>query len=135
MTSFDSGSLAAAVPSLTWTLTVQRNQLYQFELAATASSTAQVQMDIYDAHGNDVFTLRATSTLPPVTGHIYLSTGSYTVKFSEIPQGNGAMPAVDFSLIGLIITDPISPRPDTGISATKSGGTTTGGTSLQTSYA
>jgi hypothetical protein len=134
LTSFDSGSLSAALPAQTWALTVQRNQLYQFELSASASSAAQVQMDIYDANGNDLFTLRATAGLPAVTGHVYLAAGTYTVRFTAIAQAGGAVPAVDFSLIGEIITDPISPRPDTGISATStSGGTTsTGG---RTSYA
>jgi hypothetical protein len=137
LTNFDGGSLSAALPAQVWALSVQRNQLYQFELSASASSAAQVQMDVYDASGKDLFTLRATSTLPPVTGHVYLTAGTYSVRFTEIAQGGGAMPAVDFSLIGEIITDPISPRPDTGISATTSpgGNTTTGGPGGQTYYA
>ena len=53
-------------------------------------------MDIYDASGNDLFTLRATSTLPAVTGHIYLAAGTYTVRFTAIAQAGGAVPAVDF---------------------------------------
>jgi hypothetical protein len=126
LTNFDSGTLSPTTPTTAWTLSVSRNQLYQFELSASASAAAQVQMDVYDSAGNEVFTLRATSTLPAVTGHVYLSTGNYTVRFTAVPQGNGVIPNVAFDLTGLIISDPIGPQPDTGItSPTPAPGTAT----------
>jgi hypothetical protein len=115
LTTFDSGSLTSASPQSSLSLSVDRNQLYEFILSSAAASSANVEMDIYDASGALVFTLQSTAGSPPSTGHVYLKTGTYTVRFTGTAPGGGALPTTAFSLTGQIISDPIGPQQDTGI--------------------
>ncbi len=82
LTDFADGTLPAAQPQTWQTLTVGQNQLYEFILAAAAASQVEARMDIYDAAGNLVFTLDAYAGMPGSSGHVYLKSGTYSVRLT-----------------------------------------------------
>ena len=112
LTQFATGQLSAARRQTTLTLTVGQNQLMEVILAAAAPSSATVEMDIFDAAGNLVFVLRSTAGEPAGTGHVYLTAGAYTVRFSGPPPAGSPTPPVTFTWTGRSISDPIGPRAD-----------------------
>jgi hypothetical protein len=134
LTAFAGGSLSSAQTQTWRTLTVGQNQLYEFLLSAAAASQAETRMDIYDAAGNVVFTLRTYMGVPASSGHVYLLAGTYTVRFAAAAPPSTAIPAIDFNLTGRVISDPIGPQTASSTTATKSGTMTTySGTTTTTS--
>jgi hypothetical protein len=97
-------------------LTVAKNQLYEFILNADAAAAAEVRMQIFDSAGKLVFTLTSYAGEPASTGHIYLKAGMYTVRFAEAAPSGATLPSTAFTLTGRIISDPIGPRTDGGTS-------------------
>ena len=108
------GTLTASAPGVQRTLTVDQNRLYQFILGAAAGADAQVKMEILDAAGAVVFTLRSYAGMSASSGHVYLRAGTYTVRFSAAAPPGAALPAVNFTLTGRGISDPIGPQPEGG---------------------
>jgi hypothetical protein len=121
LTTFASGRLSADDPQDWSTLTVAESRLYEFILSAAANALAQVRMDIYDSAGSIVFTLRSYTGKPASTGHVYLKAGTYRVQYSAAAPPASALPAVDYSLTGRIVSDPIGPRRDKGDDAVAPG--------------
>jgi hypothetical protein len=118
LTGFGSGTLTASQPQAWSKLAVSQNQLYEFILAANAPSGTELRYDIFDAAGNDIFTLRAYGGVPASTGHIYLRAGTYTVRYMAIAPSGTALPTTSFTLTGRMISDPIGPQKDTGTTPT-----------------
>jgi len=65
-------------------------------------------MTIYDQSGNVVFSLQAQTGQPPVTGVVYLLTGTYTIDYSVASTG-GVFAPVTYWLLGEILSDPQGP--------------------------
>jgi hypothetical protein len=107
-------TLTKSAPQQTRTLTVGQNRLYEFILSASAASAAEVRMDVFNAAGNLVFSLRSYAGDPAASGHVYLAAGTYTVRFSASAPSGSQLPNVAFVLMGRVISDPIGPRTDDG---------------------
>jgi hypothetical protein len=121
LTGFASGRLTASAPQTWSTLTVTQNRLYEFILSAAAAGQAEVRLDIFNAAGTVVFTLRSYAGVPASTGHIYLTAGTYRLLFSAAAPPGNQLPAVDFALSGRVVSDPIGPRKDPGTDPAKPG--------------
>jgi len=113
--------LTAAAPQTASTLTVARNQLYDFVLSATATALAEVRLDVLDGNGAVVFTLRSYAGAPASTGHVYLTAGTYRLVYSAAAPSGQNLPAVDFSLTGRVVSDPIGPQQDKEVDPVKGG--------------
>jgi hypothetical protein len=113
LTTFAAGGLSATQPQTTRTMTIGQNQLDEFILAASAAVAATVEMDIFDASGNLVFTLRAIAGQPASTSHVYLKAGTYSVTFTATAPPGSSPPPVNYTLTGQLISDPIAPQRDT----------------------
>ena len=118
-------------------LNMVQDGLFHFVLAAdngTKSSSANVNMTVYDQNGNVVLSLDATTGQPPVSAAVYLLTGTYTIRYS-VTTTSGAYFPVAFWLDGEILSDPIGPymttttNSSTSGSPPPSGGYTYGGSS------
>jgi hypothetical protein len=113
ITSFGSGTLNQSAPVDEHVVSVTKNRLYEFILAADNGPSGQgssVTMQILDVAGNVVFSLTATAGQPASTGHAYLKAGKYLVKITS-PD---AAPPLAYTLTGRLISDPIGPRTDDG---------------------
>ncbi len=118
---YGSGTISPTNGTVSQTLTLNRNQLYDFQLAANAGPSGawtQVRMEIVNASGEVVFVLDSYSGIPSATGQVYLRAGSYTVRYSAAASGNNALNPTDFTLRGRMISDPIGPTTVSSTSAT-----------------
>jgi hypothetical protein len=136
-----SGSVSATSPtSAAFTLTVNEDLIGHFVLSTTSTTatTASVQMTIYDASGNVVYTLAAMAgDTRSLTG--FLPAGVYTIRFTAVAPSGATAPTMSYKLFGIDISDPISPYPvststqdSTTTSGSTSGSTTTGSGSSAT---
>jgi hypothetical protein len=113
ITTFGSNTLTQSSPLDVKAVTVTKNRLYEFILAADdglSGQPASVTMQIFDAAGNLVFTLVANAGQPASSGHVYLKAGNYVVKLST----SDAAPPINYLLTGRLISDPIGPQTDDG---------------------
>jgi hypothetical protein len=107
-----SGSLNTG-DQLASTLYVGRSQAFGLALAATGPAGAAVQLTITNAAGQRVFTLNGR-TGDTVTGPTaLLAPGQYTLRITAA----GPAGAVNFSVNGGVITDPVGPQPVNSIAA------------------
>ena len=74
----------------------------------------EVRMDVFNAAGGLVFTLRSYAGDPAQSGHVYLAAGTYTVRFTALAPSGAQLPNVAFLLSTRVISDPIGPRTDDG---------------------
>jgi hypothetical protein len=126
----DFSTLATPVPQLTagtadptaapntFTLTVSADLLAHFVLSAGSSTTAGavVQMTIYDADGNVVYTLAAMAgDTRSLTG--FLAQGVYTIKFTAVAPNGTPVPPLSYRLYGIDVSDPITPYAEAPTSA------------------
>ena len=126
-----SGTLTAAASTSYSTLTTNGTRLTQFSLSASdaaGSATAAVRMTIFDANGNQVFTLVAYAGAPLVTGSVWLAAGTYTVVFNAAVAG-GSLPAITYQFSDLYLSEPDDPTP---VDPTDPTGTTTTPTGTST---
>jgi hypothetical protein len=101
------GTLTTQQPQQTWSLNLDQNQLFDLGLACSTSMQWQqgtMTATIYDSNNNAVFSLVATSGQPPVTGTVYLGTGSYTIRFTS------SVPNMSYCLNSMLLSDPIGPQ-------------------------
>jgi hypothetical protein len=119
---FDSGApvalteLANAVLSTptsvtTATFTMAQDGLFHFLLTAdngSTSSSANVNMTVYDQNGNVVVILDAATGQPPVSAVVYLLTGTYTIRYS-VTTTQGSFLPVAFWLDAELLSDPVGP--------------------------
>jgi hypothetical protein len=118
LSKWSSNTLTPSAPQKTQTLTVGQNRLYEFILSASAASAAEVRMEVFNAAGNLLFTLRSYAGDPAASGHVYLAAGAYTVRFTALAPTGSPLPNVAFVLMGRVISDPIGPRTDDGTGTT-----------------
>jgi hypothetical protein len=107
-----SNTLSQSAPVEARAVTVTKNRLFEFILAADTGLSGQagsVTMQILDAAGTVVFSLTATAGRPASTGHAYLKAGNYVVRLTTSDAG-----PVNYLLTGRLISDPIGPQPDDG---------------------
>jgi hypothetical protein len=119
------GSAVLSTPSSmsTATLTMAQDGLFHFVLAAdngSKSSSANVNMTVYDQNGNVVLSLDSTTGQPPVSAVVYLQTGTYTIRY-HVTATSGTYFPVAFWLDGEILSDPIGPYYTTTTSSPSNG--------------
>lgn len=126
LTQIDAGTLTAARTTQFSTLTINRSQVMHFVLSAGAVPTgiqAGVQLGVFDSAGNVVTHLFAKAG-QAISATVYLGVGNYTLRFCGLAPGSDPLPALDYSLKGISLTDPIAPvSPEPGTN--QNGGTTT----------
>jgi hypothetical protein len=118
-----SNTLTSSAPQNTSTLKVTQNAVFAFTLSANEGSStaaAEVQMQIFDANGNLLFTLIAYAGQQASTGTVYLQSGTYTVRLTAVPKTAGQLPPLYYTLAGLVLSDPQGPQP---VDSTGSGST------------
>jgi hypothetical protein len=111
LTALDKGVMSTPSSVSTATLTMAQDGLFHFVLAAangSTSSSANVNMTVYDQNGNVVLSLNSTTGQPPVSAVVYLLTGTYTIRYS-VTATSGTYFPVDFWLDAEILSDPIGP--------------------------
>jgi hypothetical protein len=113
LTQLVSDSLAPSSPQESRTLTTTGDELVQFALSdsATDSKAPPVEMLIYDANGNLVFSETADAGQPAVATAVYLQAGVYTVTFAAVsPNGSWQSPLA-FNLSASVLSEPIGAIP------------------------
>jgi hypothetical protein len=109
--SFAAGTLSADSAVDFSTLTTSRSQVMYFELTAgalPAGVDAGVRLAVFDAAGHVVATLFALAG-QTVSTNVYLAVGEYTVRVEGLTPDGVALPALDYALKGVTLTDPIAP--------------------------
>jgi hypothetical protein len=107
LTTFAGDNLGAS-GAQSYNLYVAESQLFQFLLSADAAGAqagSAVQMSLMDANGNVVFSLSAGAGQTVSGDTLFLTPGTYTVRFSAA----GPVPALSYQLLGESISDPIGP--------------------------
>jgi hypothetical protein len=105
------GQLTAALPQQVETLQVNQSGGIAFLLAAqsaTAQGNTQVQMTIYDANGNVVYSLDAGAG-QQVSGSVYLLSGTYTISFTAVANSPNSSWNVTYNLEADLLSEPIGP--------------------------
>lgn len=106
VTTFSSGTVATG-SKLHSTLFVARSQVFGFALSATGPVGASVQFSLINAAGRSVFSLTTTAGDTVTATTPLIAPGKYRLRvITAGPAG-----AIDFSLSGGVITDPIGPQP------------------------
>jgi hypothetical protein len=103
------GTLTAAAPQQLEQLQVNQTCGIAFVLAASGQGNAQVQMTIYDANGNVVFSLVTGAGQQAVSGTAYLSSGTYTICFSAVVNNPNQPLNLSYQLEAGILSDPMGP--------------------------
>lgn len=135
LTQLVSDSLSPSSPQESRTITSTEDQLVQFSLAdvPTGSKAPALEMLVYDANGNLVFSETANPGQVPVTGTVYLQAEVYTITFTAVsPNGSWKLP-LTIDLSADVLSEPIGAipvNPATGTSSTAGAdpGTSSGAT-------
>jgi hypothetical protein len=109
--SLAAGTLSANAAVDFSTLTTSRSQVMYFELTAgalPAGIQAALRLAVFDASGRSVATLFALAG-QTVSTNVYLAAGDYTVRVEALSPDGVALPALDYTLKGVTLTDPIAP--------------------------
>ncbi len=109
-----SATLSAATFVGYKSLTVEQSQLVQFSLSADIGAptvNSAVRMTIYDEFNNEVTTMVAYAGQPLSTDFVFLSAGTYTVRFNAATQTGELLPDLAWTLEARRINDPIGPVP------------------------
>ncbi len=130
---FGSGTLAPTGSVAYQTLQSNISQMMYFVLSADAadlSVQSGVRMTIFDSNGHAVSTLfaRAGQT---VSATVYLTQGTYTVRYEGLSPAGATTTAINYSLKGVTLSDPIGP---TGSDPTGGGLTNYGWSQNSLSY-
>jgi hypothetical protein len=116
-TSVATGNLSSDAPTAAGTLSIAKDQLMTFALAANTASgrPVAVTLTVTDDAGRVVFTLTARSGEPPRTFTAYVRPGSYRFAYSAVALDGGALPPdVSYGLYAAAMSDGIGPlRTDT----------------------
>jgi hypothetical protein len=132
------GTVGAGAATPADTLALNEAGAYQFALGAgSAPAGSAVTMSVYDAHGNNVFSLTAVAGQPPVTATQYLLAGTYYVTYSGAKTNAGAVGFGLFmeelsDLSGPYATSTASPSSSTAPSSTASPPSSTSSSSSTT---
>jgi hypothetical protein len=109
---FALGSLQADRPAATYSLFVAHTQLMQFTLAAdslVAGSTAAARLDLRDAQGQIVLTLRARGGETFTADAQLLPPGAYSATLTLEPGAGGQLDGMNFRVVGFSLSNPIGP--------------------------
>jgi hypothetical protein len=93
------------------TLSVPRSRVFNFTLTATSSDPSVetgLRVIIYNTGGQPVATLTVTAGQTN-SGTIILAAGTYYVRFAAATRTGAPLPTVNYSLRGLLVSDPIDP--------------------------
>jgi hypothetical protein len=95
-------------------LTLQRGALMIFLLGSRTGdlTDATLNMSVYDAAGNLVFSIDSTANRAASTHTLYLAAGKYTVKYNS--SGAGLTNGLTYNLQAMTLTDNIGPYSTTG---------------------
>ena len=110
--SFVDGTLPQSDLQDAYSLYVAQTQLFQFVLSTDAggtSTSAEVEMEIYDSTGNLVLNLLGQVGQTVSGASILLTPGQYQVRFSVV-NDSGVVPPIRYRLWGANISDSISPN-------------------------
>jgi hypothetical protein len=93
-------------------LQVNQDQLFHLALSAggQAAAGATLTMTIYDQSGSVVATLSVPNGQTQ-TITLLLSPGAYTIQVAAQTSDGSPLSPMDFSLLGLSLSDPIGPQP------------------------
>ncbi|HXD87751.1 MAG TPA: matrixin family metalloprotease [Urbifossiella sp.] len=104
------GVAAGALPpssAATDSVTINDGGLFEFELAgANLPAGTALTMAVFDASGNQAFSLTTSAGQPPRTTIQYLQAGSYTVQYSWT---GGTATGAAYDLMMLELSDPVGP--------------------------
>jgi hypothetical protein len=121
-------------PQAATTMTVYQSQLFHFALSTTTANSqvsSAMRISVYDHKRNEVFTL-FTVAGGAVSGDVLLAAGTYTIIFTAgTPEGSWDLPALSFTLDGMVRSDPIGAQP-TNTSGSPSGSSSTAPSSTPT---
>jgi len=136
-TTFGGLSAGTLKPSgtTTGTLAVDEAGLFEFALAANATSSAGLTMSVLDAFGNTVASLTAMAGQSALTTIEYLAPGNYSIQYAWSSGSNSV--SVQFGSLAMTINDPVGPYQSsttTSGSSPPSGGTTTTSSSSGYTY-
>lgn len=113
-TAFAADALTANAPQISYTMTTYQTQLHHYVLSTdTGASTVQcaVRVTIYDRSGN-VLISRVANGGDSVSFDIVLAPGTYTVRIAAgTKDPTQTLPNINFSLSGIVGSDPIGPTP------------------------
>jgi hypothetical protein len=96
------------------TMKVGESGLKEFTLSVSSQDPSiadAVRMIIFDAKGNEVFTMVGFAGAPTDTAVALLGQGTYTVGFYAATKSGAPLPGVNFALGERDISDPIDPYP------------------------
>jgi hypothetical protein len=103
-------TLTQSAPQAAVTMTVYQSQLFHFALATVTANSqirSAVRLSVRDSTGREVYTLFAEAG-QTVSGDTVLAPGTYTLVFSAGTwDPNGILPALSFTLDGLVRSDPM----------------------------
>ncbi|MGE3821091.1 MAG: hypothetical protein AB7I30_16890, partial [Isosphaeraceae bacterium] len=95
------------------TLTLDKTQLFHFEISANAGGPANhtaVAMAIYDSTNRAVFSMRTVAGSTPTSGDVWLAPGVYTVRVKGGTRDGSALPLTFYQLRGQVRSDAIGPQ-------------------------
>ena len=108
------GTLTAARPAVSATVTLTQSELIHFALAtgtADAGIDSAVRLSLRDQLGREVFTLFGTAG-QMMSGDVLLAAGQYTaIVTGGTRQAADTLPDLSFTLAGLVRNDPIGIGP------------------------
>ncbi len=105
------GTLTQASPQECSQMTVNQNELWHFRLSADTGGSnvaEEVQMQVYNAAGQVIFSLISYAGQPPSTGCVYLTSGTYTLVFTAVAQQPDQFADLAFDLDGENLSYPIA---------------------------
>jgi hypothetical protein len=113
LTQFATNSLSGTSNQNFYSMTISGSQVTHFVLSGsdpTATVATAVRMTIYDQYNNIIFTLDAMAG-QTVSSNVYLSQGTYTVRFVAATIDGSALSAFTYNLVGETETQPMDVYP------------------------
>jgi hypothetical protein len=110
---FACGTLSAAQPQDFRTITVASAELVHLDLSLNGGTPGDTAVDvtIYNANHQAIFTFRAVSGQGPATADVWLAPGKYDVRVAASSKSGAPLPSLFYNLSGLVRTDAIGPSP------------------------
>jgi hypothetical protein len=106
------GTLTSTTPQQFSKLKVTVSQVFHFVLSAKVAgggTDAALRMSVYDKTGNVVFTLVAGAG-QVVSSDVALGPGTYYVRFTAATRNGAPLPALQFQLGAIALSDPNGPE-------------------------
>lgn len=110
---FANASLDASHSQDFRTLTIDKSQIFHFELSTSAggrAGDAAVAMAVYDSANRRVFALGSAVGSAPASGEVLLAPGVYTVRVKGGTRDGAPLPLTLYQLRGQVRSDAIGPQ-------------------------